>query len=203
MKRFMVIILVAAAVAARLSAAAPSAPNLIANLHARNTISLNGVWRVIVDPYETGLGGRYYENRKPKDKQDLVEYDFDTTGTLNVPGDWNSQRDSLFFYEGPIWYERSFSYHRNAASRTFLYFGAANYQARVYLNGKALGEHQGGFTPFNFEITDAVREGENFVVVEVNDARHSDAIPALNTDWWNYGGPHPRRRYRRSARNLH
>ncbi len=188
MKRFMVIIFVTAAVAARLSAAAPSTPNLIANLHARNTISLNGVWRVIIDPYETGLGARYYENRKPKDKQDLVEYDFDTTGTLNVPGDWNSQRDSLFFYEGPVWYERSFSYHRNAAARAYLYFGAANYQARVYLNGKPLGEHLGGFTPFNFEITDAVREGDNFIVVEVNNARHSDAVPALNTDWWNYGG---------------
>ena len=124
----------------------------IANVHARSTISLNGVWRVIIDPYETGLGGRYYENRKPKDNQDLVEYDFDTSGTLNVPGDWNSQRESLLFYEGPVWYERSFSYHRNAASRAFLYFGAANYQARVYLNGKPLGEHQGGFTPFNFEM---------------------------------------------------
>ncbi len=75
MKRFMAIIFVTAAFAARLSAGAPSAPSLIANLHARSTISLNGVWRVIIDPYETGLGGRYYENRKPKDKQDLVEYD--------------------------------------------------------------------------------------------------------------------------------
>jgi len=184
MKRLLVLFFVAASLAG--ATAAPS--GLIANVHARTTITLNGVWHVIVDPYETGLSGRYYENRKPKDKQDLVEYDFDTSGTLNVPGDWNSQRESLRFYEGPVWYERSFSYHRNAASRAFLYFGAANYQARVYLNGKPLGEHQGGFTPFNFEISDTVREGENFVVVEVNDARHSDAVPALNTDWWNYGG---------------
>jgi beta-glucuronidase len=184
MKRLLVLFFVAGS----LASAAPAPSGLIANVHARTTITLNGVWRVIIDPYETGLGGRYYENRKPKDNQDLVEYDFDTSGTLNVPGDWNSQRESLRFYEGPVWYKRSFSYHRNAASRAFLYFGSANYQARVYLNGKPLGEHQGGFTPFNFEISDAVREGENFVVVEVNDARHSDAVPALNTDWWNYGG---------------
>jgi beta-glucuronidase len=170
------------------ASAAPAPPNLIANLHARTTISLNGTWHVIIDPYETGLGGRYYENRKPKDKQDLVEYDFGTSGTLNVPGDWNSQRESLLFYEGPVWYERSFSYHRGELARVFLYFGAANYQARVYLNGKSIGEHQGGFTPFNFEITNEVREGDNFVVVEVNNARRSDAVPALNTDWWNYGG---------------
>jgi beta-glucuronidase len=184
MKRLLVLLFIAAS----LASASPAPSNLIANLFGRTAVSLNGVWRVIIDPYETGLGGRYYENRKPRDKQDLVEYDFDTTGTLNVPGDWNSQRASLLFYEGPIWYERSFSYHRNATSRAFLYFGAPNYQARVYLNGKPLGEHQGGFTPFNFEITGSLREGDNFVVVEVNDARHSDAIPALNTDWWNYGG---------------
>jgi len=184
MKRFLGLLFVAAS----LANAAPSPSNLIANLHARATISLNGVWHVIIDPYENGLGSRFYENRKPKDKQDLVEYDFDASGTLQVPGDWNSQRESLLFYEGPIWYERSFSFHRAELARSFLYFGAANYQARVYLNGKAIGEHQGGFTPFNFEITKDVREGDNFVVVEVNNTRHSDAVPALNTDWWNYGG---------------
>src|SRR5579863_1896597 len=175
-------------VAATLASAAPSAPRLIANLHARTTISLNGVWHAIVDPYETGLSDRFYENRKPKDKQDLVEYDFDATGTRDVPGDWNSQRETLLFYEGSVWYERSFSYNRTAAARTFLYFGAANYHARVYLNGKPVGEHEGGFTPFNFEISNDVRDGDNFVVVEVNNARRADGVPALNTDWWNYGG---------------
>ncbi len=184
MKRLIMIFFAAAGFAV----AAPSPSNLIANFHGRATVSLNGTWHVIIDPYETGLQYRYYENRKPQDKQDLVEYDFDASGTLNVPGDWNSQRESLLFYEGSVWYERSFSYHRSELARSFLYFGAANYQARVYLNGKPIGEHQGGFTPFNFEITNDLRDGDNFVVVEVNNARHSDAVPALNTDWWNYGG---------------
>jgi beta-glucuronidase len=168
--------------------AAPSPANLIANLPGRITISLSGVWQVIVDPYETGLSDRFYENRRPKDKQDLVEYNFDASGTLKVPGDWNSQRESLLFYEGPLWYKKSFAYQKRPHTRTFIYFGAANYRARVYFNGQAQGEHEGGFTPFNFEITDTVREGDNFVVVEVNNARRADAVPALNTDWWNYGG---------------
>ncbi len=168
--------------------AVPSPANLIANIPARNTISLSGVWQVIVDPYETGLSDRFYENRQPKDKQDLVEYNFDASGTLKVPGDWNSQRESLLLYEGPLWYKKSFSYQKRPHTRTFIYFGAANYRARVYLNGRSLGEHEGGFTSFNFEITDTVRGGDNFVVVEVNDARRADAVPALNTDWWNYGG---------------
>jgi beta-glucuronidase len=169
------------------SAQAPPA-NLIANVAGRTSISLNGAWNAIIDPYETGLGARYYENRKPANKSDLVEYDFDSSGTLNVPGDWNTQREKLLFYEGPIWYEKSFSYHQRAKTRSFVYFGAANYQARVYLNGKKLGEHTGGFTPFNFEVTGDLRDGDNFLVVEVNNQRRSDGVPALNTDWWNYGG---------------
>jgi beta-glucuronidase len=166
----------------------PKPATLIANIPGRAMQSLNGTWRIIVDPYETGLNGRFWENRKPKSKSDLVEYDFDTSPTLKVPGDWNSQRPDLFFYEGPIWYERTFLYHKRERTRTFLHFGGANYFARVYLNGKKLGEHEGGFTPFDFEITNTVREGENFVVVEVNNVRRPDGIPSLNTDWWNYGG---------------
>ena len=51
-----------------------------------------------------------------------------------------------------------------------------------------LGEHEGGFTPFNFEITDRVREKDNFLVVQVDNRRRRDGVPTVNTDWWNYGG---------------
>jgi len=167
-------------------AAAPS--NLIANISGRTTMSLNGTWRIIIDPYDTGFNYRFHENRKPRDKQDLVEYDFDTSESLKVPGDWNSQREKLFLYEGTVWYERTFGYHKRELTRTFVYFGAANYQATVYLNGKKLGEHTGGFTPFNMEITDEVNDGTNFIVVAVNDTRRINGVPALSTDFWNYGG---------------
>jgi len=166
--------------------AGPSA--LINNIPNRSTISLNGSWHLIVDPYETGLNARFYKNAKPRDKRELVEYDFDKSDVLNVPGDWNTQRKELFFYEGPVWYQKSFSYHKREHTRVFVCFGAANYLTRAYLNGEALGEHEGGFTPFNFEITDKIHDGDNFVVVEVNNARRRDGVPALNSDWWNYGG---------------
>lgn len=162
--------------------------NLIANVPGRKTTSLNGPWHAIVDPYETGLSERYYENAQPKDKSDRIEYDFERSPTLNVPGDWNTQRESLFFYEGPLWYERSFDYQKREHTRVFLYFGAANYVTRAYLNGKKLGEHEGGFTPFDFEVTNGLRDGGNFVVVEVSNTRRPDAVPAMRTDWWNYGG---------------
>jgi beta-glucuronidase len=168
--------------------AEPRAENLIGNVAGRTTISLDGTWNSIVDPYETGMGSRYYLNAKPRDKSELVEYDFDASEKLQVPGDWNTQRASLLFYEDPLWYQRYFPYHRRAGTRVFIYFGAANYQARVWLNGKKIGEHTGGFTPFNFDASAELVEGDNSLVVEVNNTRIKDGVPTLNTDWWNYGG---------------
>jgi beta-glucuronidase len=168
--------------------AGDGASPLISNVDGRTTISLDGTWNTIIDPYETGLSSRFFENAKPKTKSELIEYDFDHSPKLRVPGDWNSQRESLLFYEGPMWYQRNFSYHKRAQIRTFLYFGAANYQARVWLNGKKLGEHVGGFTPFDFEVTDQIAEGANSLVVEVDNTRRADGVPSIHTDWWNYGG---------------
>ncbi len=165
----------------------PPAP-LLANVTGHKTTSLNGAWHIIIDPLESGLNAEYFRNRKPKDQRDLVEYDFDTSETLTVPGDWNTQKEKLLFYEGPLWYEKSFTYAKREHTRIFVYFGAVNYRARIYLNGEPLGEHEGGFTPFDFEATKLLRSGDNFLVVEASNQRREDAIPALHTDWWNYGG---------------
>src|SRR2546430_17167998 len=77
---------------------------------------------------------------------------------------------------------------RKENTRLFVYFGAANYLADVYLNGEKIGRHEGGFTPFNFEITNLVRDTGNFLIVKVDNKRRRDAVPTLMTDWWNYGG---------------
>src|SRR6202049_5156883 len=103
--------------------AAANPTTLINNIPNRTTISLNGPWQAIVDPYETGLNARFYLNAKPKDKRELVEYDFDKSDVLNVPGDWNSQKKELFFYEVPVWYEKSFSYRKREHVRVFVSFG--------------------------------------------------------------------------------
>ena len=170
--------------------------DLIANSDGRKTVSLNGQWRTIIDPYETGYydyryqpsASGYFKDAKPKAKSDLIEYDFDTSESLAVPGDWNTQKERLLLYEGTIWYKKSFDYQRKAQTRLFVYFGAANYLADVYLNGEKIGRHEGGFTPFNFEITNLVRDKGNSLIVKVDNQRRRDAVPTLNTDWWNYGG---------------
>ena len=169
---------------------------LITNVDGRQTMNLAGRWQTIIDPYETGYYDYRYEprtdgyfaNTKPKSPSDLVEYDFDTAQQLDVPGDWNSQDERLLFYEGTVWYKKSFDYQKKVHTRLFVYFGAANYQADVYLNGQKLGRHEGGFTPFNFELTSLVRDKDNFLIVKVDNKRRRDAVPTLNTDWWNYGG---------------
>lgn len=232
------------------------------SIYHRPKISLAGHWEIIIDPYDVGESYGFYKIDRPLERWERQEYQFIPQNYLQVPGDWNTQRPHLFFYEGSIWYRKKFffskqkvyqekscwvnnfstleanliprqslflkrnnlysnldfcqnlllkldsfqerqalgknedqSYQDNIflapkeeSSRFFIYFGAANYRADVWLNGQKLGNHQGGFTPFNFEITDKLKEGENFLVVKVNNSRDKDEIPALETDWWNYGG---------------
>lgn len=177
----------------------------ITNIGNRQSMTLNGVWKYIVDPYQTG----YYDYRrdvrdeqpnpstaeslflgyKAQDPSDRVEYDFDKADNILVPRDWNSQKEKLFYYEGSVWYYKAFDYAVPAnGNRQFIYFGAANYEADVYLNGKKLGKHIGGFTPFNFEVTGKLKPTGNFIIVKVDNTRGLEKVPTINTDWWNYGG---------------
>jgi len=177
----------------------------ITNIGNRTALSLNGVWKYVVDPYQTG----YYDYRrdardqqanpsnseslflgyKAQDPSERVEYDFDKSDNILVPRDWNSQKEKLFYYEGSVWYYKNFDYPAQGTNtRQFIYFGAANYEADVYLNGKKLGKHVGGFTPFNFEVTGKLKPAGNFVIVKVDNTRSLEKVPTINTDWWNYGG---------------
>ncbi|MFM2081726.1 MAG: hypothetical protein RL380_417 [Verrucomicrobiota bacterium] len=177
----------------------------IPDLVLRDGYSLNGEWKAIIDPYEIGfydyrraqrdlatnpsIAETFYLDQKPADQSDRVEYDFDKSPALQVPGDWNTQRPELLYYEGTVWYRRQFDFAGLAAGqRVFLRFGAVNYRADVYLNGQKLGIHIGGFTPFTFEITKLIKQGTNSLVVKVDNKRSKAGVPTLNTDWWNYGG---------------
>lgn len=177
---------------------------LLTNVANRETLSLAGTWSYIIDPYETGYynyrrepydqqkepsTSAYFKNHHPRDKAELVEYDFEKSPTMAIPGDWNSQKENLSFYEGTVWFKRSFDYAKRAPDRrVFVHFGAVNTRAEVYLNGVKLGVHEGGFTPFNFEVTSLLRPTKNFLVVKVDSTRRADAVPTTSTDWWNYGG---------------
>lgn len=180
--------------------ALPSSDTAMINVDHRDTTSLDGTWEVIIDRYLRGFLSNDLEERKvggegqfsyaaiAKEKHDKMEYGFENGEKLDVPGDWNTQDERLFFYEGAIWYKRNFDYDLEEGKRLFLYFGAANYKSIVYLNAEELGRHEGGFTPFSYEITDKVKPTDNTLVVLVDNTRMAKAIPTLMRDWWNYGG---------------
>jgi beta-glucuronidase len=166
----------------------PPAP-LIGNIRGRAITSLAGTWKAVIDPYERAdLGGMAPLAREPRHPSDLSEFSFEDGLTLRVPADWNSQDPRLVFYQGVVWYKRRFEHHPTSGQRAFLWFGAANYRSWVYLNGRLLGEHSGGFTPFNFEVTEVLRKGSNLLVVRVDSTVTDDQIPTPTTDWHNYGG---------------
>lgn len=198
---FLAAILVAACLACGgLSAAAEAAaPIVLTGASRRPALSLDGSWGAIIDPYFSGLFSFHHEekkdgwflNRKAKPADSFpTEYNFATAAKLKVPADWNSQRASLLYYEGPVWYERDFTYDPRPNRRVFLHVGAANYRSWFWVNGQKVCQHEGGFTSFNCEVTAVLRKGDNFVVAAVDNTRLEDGVPGLETDWWNYGGLH-------------
>lgn len=158
------------------------------NVQSRHLTSLNGDWKVIIDPVGSGDWKQVWLEKKPQKKTDFFEYSFEGGPFLKVPGDFNSQRKGLTYYEGTVWYKKEFNYTLQKGKRLFLYFGAVNYLTDVYLNGEKIGSHEGGFTPFQFEITNKVKPGKNTIIVEVNNQRLKNGLPGLGYDWLNYGG---------------
>jgi hypothetical protein len=108
----------------------------------------------------------------------------DQTGRLkvsditNAPGwrsvrvglSWNAQFDDLRDYMGVAWYRTSLDVPRlDKGKRALLRFGAVDYFSEVFINGKSIGTHEGGYTPFTFDITEAMKPGVNEVAVRVID----------------------------------
>ena len=179
---------------------------LLQNAFNREGVLLDGDWKYLVDRYETSYYNFFripydllnpedygrdpvWLDETPKDKSDRLEYDWDSAASLRVPADWNSQVESLYFYEGSIYYRTTFNDPRSSPDeRLLLYFGGANYRTDVFINGRKIGYHTGGFTPFNFFIGSAVKPQNNSLVVHVSNARDPSGVPMDVTDWWNYGG---------------
>lgn len=175
----------------------------MSNVLQRARRSLDGDWNTIVDPYEMGYVGileqrndrGFFRDHSPRHAADRVEYDFDRSPTLAVPGDWNTQDDRLHYYEGTVWYRRHVDVEppggdvtSGRRDRTFLHVGAANHTSRVFVDGVELATHAGGFDPYAVEVTDALTPGRHSLVIQVDNRRERDRIPAMRSDWWNFGG---------------
>lgn len=168
----------------------------------RDTVSLDGTWQAIPDRYENFRN--YFEEfaddeeDRPFDpiyepnasvENDPCDFDIYDGYPVEIPSSWGTEMPEFRHYEGWVWYARRFDRGSVAeGERVFLRFGAVNYEAEVWLNGERLGDHEGGFTPFAFEITDELADGENVLVVRTNNGRDGQRIPTDVTDWFNFGG---------------
>jgi beta-glucuronidase len=187
MSRIILLALIAS-LSSPLLAQAPAAPptTLLVASDRRPALNLDGDWHFTVDPYLNGTTS-FPKDQSPADNPH-IEYSFAASPTLKVPGDWNTQKPTLLNYEGALWYERHFTYQPQPNTRAFLHIGAANYRSRAYINGQLVCEHEGGFTPFDCDITAPVKAGDNSIVIFVDNTRLADGVPTLKTDWYNYGG---------------
>lgn len=117
-------------------------------------------------------------------------YDDSAWTTVTVPHTWNVMSDYAD-YSGLAWYRRAFTLPAESkAAHLRLRFEGVFYLARVWLNGQYLGEHEGGYTPFEFDVSDSVKPGEkNIIAVEVDNVRAADRIPAnLSSTGHSIGG---------------
>lgn len=121
-----------------------------------------------------------------------VGFDDSAWAAISLPHTWNNldgQDGGNNYYRGIGWYRRHYTVDGSYTNRQlFLKFDGANIIATVYVNGALVGEHQGGFSAFVFDVTTNINVGaDNVIAVKVNNAFNAD-IPPLSADFTFYGG---------------
>lgn len=167
------------------------------NTETRSLIDLSGIWNLKLNK----------NNEKIDVKKRLTN-----TKLVAVPGSFNDQlalHDDRT-YIGDFYYEKEFIVSEDILKnkRIFLRFGSATHNSITYLNGNKLGEHKGGFTPFEYEITNNIILGENRLLVKINNILDYTTLPVAvyreekrpdgtirkivdeNFDFFNYAGLH-------------
>jgi beta-glucuronidase len=194
-------LLISAQAAAQAPTAASSPTMAAADM--RQSLDLGGAWTWSIDPYRTGLKNFHGADPSPSarryadldvteamrnDPKALYEFDMDRAPVVHLPQSFLTYAPQMRYYSGLVWNQRHFTAHPVPGRRAFLRFGAVDYRAHVYLNGKFVGEHEGGFTPFTFEVTRLLRDGDNRLTVGADSERTAADVPPPSTDWENYGG---------------
>jgi beta-glucuronidase len=156
----------------------------------RDAISLDGQWRMTLDLFDEGLRQRWYalDDTPASQWAQPRDYERGAGDVVSVPSCWNLLKSEWLYFEGSAWYARDFDWRISAGERVVLQVGAANYIARVFLNGTFAGGHRGGSTPFSLDVTAHLRDGTNHIMVQVENRRQADRVPMSHFDWFNYGG---------------
>mgnify|MGYP002780077711 CR=1 FL=1 len=184
-----------AALAAAGAQTAP-APAFLVNLPGRQRTALDGTWKFVLDPFDVagrkpGRRRSFWLNTIETRETGLIEYEWASSDDIAVPGEWNSARPDLTYYEGPVYFRRELAAGPRPGLRQFLHFEAVNYAATVWLNGVEIARHEGGFTPFEVEITEVLAragQGPHSLVIRADSRHGPETIPGLDFDWKNRGG---------------
>lgn len=134
----------------------------------REWLNLNGKWNFEIDKSKSGLEKKYYE---PQTKLD---------STIVVPFCPESVLSGVEYkdFMDAVWYSREFTVPEKFADlKTILHFGAVDYKATVYVNGKEVGTHKGGYISFEFDITDYLKDGTNVLTVYAEDDTRNPLQP--------------------------
>lgn len=130
-------------------------------------VSLNGQWEFEFDDADAGLPAKF-------------------SRTIQVPFCFESQRSGIgdTSFHPVVWYRRTFTVPAGwTGKRVLLRFGAVDYHATAWVNGRQAGEHEGGSTPFRFDITPLLQKGGNTLVVRAFDPPTDRAIPRGKQYW--------------------
>ncbi|MEI8063826.1 MAG: glycoside hydrolase family 2 TIM barrel-domain containing protein, partial [Verrucomicrobiota bacterium] len=146
----------------------------------KENLPVNDLWRFLPDPHGDG------------EKLGFWKADFDTRlwREVMVPSCFEVGGPNFDCYEGIGWYQRTFRLPAAWRSRrVVLRFEAVNYRAKVWLNGKLLGQHADGFLPFEFEVGDQARwDNDNVLAVSVDNTPCDEDVPGRHVGWRGYGG---------------
>ena len=161
----------------------------------RRGVSLSGAWNFTLDLFDEGLRQHWYRDPAEPPTAWVRPRDYDALAgqTTTVPSCWTMQQPQWRHFEGGAWYTRLIDGGAGGADgareRTVLRVGAANYQARVFLNGHFLGTHRGGSTPFFVDLTEHLQPGAgNRLQIQVDNRREPQRVPMHHVDWFNHGG---------------
>ena len=152
-----------------------------------NAVPLHGEWQFALDPADMGEPNQWYAGSLSTNRWDKVR----------VPHCY-SVDPRYQFYTGTTWYRRNFPWQSTKGKRVLLHFDGAYYKTSVYLNDQKIGTHEGGYTPFQFDITAYLKDGLNGLAVSVNNNTWlPGSIPGAKDNgqpndpfpgWMNYGG---------------
>ncbi len=158
----------------------------------RNALNISGIWKFKRDSADVGEKEQWFTG-------------LNVTRSIAVPGSWNEQFDDMRDYMGPVWYEQNTYVPKSwKGQQVFIRIGSAQYLAKIWVNGKPIGMHEGGSLPFAFNITEALKwDAANKITIYVENILKPNRVPTgggtgagglfnnkpnANFDFFPYGG---------------